>query len=124
MPRYADSLTIRDARDQYFMQSGFDEGSYSDKWVKLQAGPFPLYFPNTAARVRAVRFHDLHHVATEYETTWTGEAEIGAWEIASGCADHYAARKRFYHQQLVIYVNDCLWPFRFRHQLCMTTSPS
>ena len=27
----------------------------------------------------------------EYETTWRGEAEIGAWEIASGCARHYAA---------------------------------
>jgi hypothetical protein len=41
--------------------------------------------------VRSVRLHDLHHTATEYDTTWTGEAEIGAWEIASGCADHGAA---------------------------------
>jgi hypothetical protein len=40
---------------------------------------------------RAVRFHDLHHVVTGYDTTWTGEAEIGAWEVASGCAHHYAA---------------------------------
>src|SRR5262249_30222948 len=35
--------------------------------------------------------HDLHHVLTEYDTTWTGEAEIGAWEIASGCGAYYAA---------------------------------
>jgi hypothetical protein len=35
--------------------------------------------------VRAAKLHDLHHVATGYQTTWTGEAEIGAWEIASGC---------------------------------------
>jgi ubiquinone biosynthesis protein Coq4 len=48
-------------------------------------------FPNTAARVRAVRFHDLHHVLTEYDTTWAGEAEIGAWELAAGCGRHYAA---------------------------------
>ena len=26
-----------------------------------------------------------------YPTTWTGEAEIGAWEIASGCGRHYPA---------------------------------
>jgi hypothetical protein len=59
--------------------------------VKLQAGPIPLWFPNTAARVAAVRLHDIHHVVTGYDTTWTGEAEIAAWEIASGCARHWAA---------------------------------
>jgi len=85
------TLTMREARIQYFVNNGFGESGYNDRWVKLQAGPIPLYFPNTAARVAAVRFHDLHHVLTKYETTWTGEAEIGAWEIASGCAHHYAA---------------------------------
>ena len=38
-----------------------------------------------------MRLHDLHHVLTEYDTTWTGESEIGAWEIGGGCADHWAA---------------------------------
>jgi hypothetical protein len=59
--------------------------------VTLKAGPIPMVFPNTAARVRSVRVHDVHHVVTGYDTSWTGEAEIGAWEIASSCADHYAA---------------------------------
>jgi hypothetical protein len=53
--------------------------------------PFSFKFPNTAARVRAVKLHDLHHVLTEYDTSWTGETEIGAWEIASGCGRHYPA---------------------------------
>jgi ubiquinone biosynthesis protein Coq4 len=35
--------------------------------------------------------HDLHHVLTEYGTSWTGEAEISAWELASGCRDYAAA---------------------------------
>ena len=91
MATYADSLTVRAARAEYFAANGFGDGGYDKRWVKLQAGPIPLYFPNTAARVAAVRFHDLHHVATGYDTTWTGEAEIGAWELASGCARHYAA---------------------------------
>jgi hypothetical protein len=88
---YPDTLTIREARARYFALNGFGEGGYDARWVRLQAGPIAIYFPNTAARVRAVRLHDVHHVVTEYETTWTGEAEIGAWEIASGCADHHAA---------------------------------
>ena len=88
---YDDALSLGAARAQYFARSGFDESSYVDRWVRLQAGPLRLWLPNTAARVRAVRLHDLHHVVTGYDTSWTGEAEIGAWELASGCADHYAA---------------------------------
>ncbi len=83
--------TVRAARARYFARNGFDERGYDDRWVRLRAGPIPIVFPNTRARVRSVRVHDVHHVVTGYATTWTGEAEIGAWEIASGCADHAAA---------------------------------
>jgi hypothetical protein len=89
--RYGDDLTLRDARQQHFERSAFGDGGYTSRWVKLQIGPIPLYFPNTKARVRAVKLHDLHHVLTEYDTTWSGEAQIGAWEVASGCGGHYAA---------------------------------
>jgi hypothetical protein len=85
------TLTLRDARALYFAANGLGDGGYGDRWVRLQAGPIPLYFPNTKQRVAAVRFHDLHHVLTGYETTWKGEAEIAAWEIASSCAHHLAA---------------------------------
>jgi hypothetical protein len=51
--------------------------------------PFP--FPNTPARVKAVRFHDLHHVLTGYRTDIVGEFEISAWEIAAGCKSMTAA---------------------------------
>jgi hypothetical protein len=73
------------ARQRYFTANGFD-GSYDERWVRLKAGPIPIVFPNAPGRVRAVKLHDLHHVATGYQTTWTGEGEIGAWEIAGGCA--------------------------------------
>ncbi len=68
-----------------------DDGGYAKKWVKLQLGPLPFAFPNSPARVRAVKYHDLHHVVTGYATDLVGEAEIGAWEIGSGCAGFLAA---------------------------------
>lgn len=89
---YPDELTLREARARYFADNGFGEdGGYSSKWVKLQFGPVPFYFPNTPARVRAVRFHDLHHVVTGYPTTNRGESEIGGYEIGSNCKAFVAA---------------------------------
>ncbi len=90
MTIYEDRLSMAEARQRYFASNGFD-GSYSDRWVKLNAGPIAVYFPNGPGRVRAVKVHDLHHVVTGYQTTWTGEAEIGAWEIASGCGRFFWA---------------------------------
>jgi len=92
MTAYDDSLTLRDARGRYFRDNAFgDDGGYAKKWVTLKLGPLPFAFPNSEARVRAVKWHDLHHVVTGYGTDIVGEAEIGAWEIGSGCAGFVAA---------------------------------
>jgi hypothetical protein len=86
---YPDSLTLAEARSLFFARSGLgDDGGYNARWVRVETRPWPVYFPNTACRVEAARLHDLHHVALEYETDWAGEAEIAAWEIASGCGRH------------------------------------
>jgi len=84
-------MTVREARAQYFARNGFSDATYRDRWVKLKLGPLPLAFPNTPSRQRAVPMHDLHHIATGYETTIAGEGEIGAWEIAGGCGRYAAA---------------------------------
>ena len=89
MSLYNPESTLRAERERYFEINRFAGGGYEEGWVKMKAGPVPIWFPNTVARVKAVRFHDLHHVLTEYPTTWRGEAEIGAWEVATGCAAHY-----------------------------------
>lgn len=84
--------TLRTARDRYFDENGFGrDGGYGDAWVDFHLGPIAAPFPNTAARVRAVRYHDLHHVLSGYRTDITGEAEISAWELATGCARMPAA---------------------------------
>jgi hypothetical protein len=90
--KYPATDLLIDARTQYFMANGFpDDGGYSARWVRIQLGPVPFFIFNSAGRVRAVRFHDLHHVLTEYDTSLVGEAEIGAWELASGCKAYLAA---------------------------------
>lgn len=38
-----------------------------------------------------MKLHDLHHVLTGYAANWTGEVEIGSWEVGAGCGKHYAA---------------------------------
>lgn len=89
---YEDTMTMRAARKRYFDVNKFgDAGGYEDKWVDFKIGPIPMPFPNTAGRIRAVRFHDLHHILTDFDTEIAGELEISAWEIAAGCKDFHAA---------------------------------
>ena len=89
---YADTMTMREARRLYFETNGFGEtGGYDDAWVDFKLGPIPMPFPNTKARLEAVRYHDLHHLLTGYDTDIVGELEIAGWEIAAGCKGYGAA---------------------------------
>lgn len=89
---YNEDTTLLEARKRYFEANGFGEdGGYSKKWVELKLGPIPFAIPNSPARVRAVRYHDLHHIVTGYQTDWIGEFEISAWEVATSCRDFVAA---------------------------------
>lgn len=90
--RYPEESTMREARRRYFEANAFGpNGGYDDAWVDFKLGPIPFPFPNTPARVRAVRYHDLHHVLTGYATDIVGEFEISAWEIGAGCKSFAAA---------------------------------
>ena len=89
---YDEGLTMRAARAIYFDVNRFGaDGGYGDAWVDFKLGPLPVPFPNTRARVRAVRYHDLHHVLTGYDTSTIGEFEISAWELGAGCKEFAAA---------------------------------
>ncbi|WP_437278874.1 hypothetical protein WME90_48010 [Sorangium sp. So ce375] len=89
---YDEGLTMREARAIYFEVNRFGaDGGYGDAWVDFKLGPLPVPFPNTRARVRAVRYHDLHHVLTGYDTNAIGEFEIAAWELGAGCKGFAAA---------------------------------
>ncbi|MCH2169644.1 hypothetical protein MK489_02580 [Myxococcota bacterium] len=86
------SRSLREARRDYYKAAGLPpDGGDSDRWVRVKLGPITVAFPNTDGRRRAVRYHDLHHSLASYGTDLTGEGEIAAWELASGCFQFPAA---------------------------------
>ena len=87
------TATLAAARADYYERNHFGaDGGDSLAWVPVKVAFVTFKIPNTAGRKRAVRIHDLHHVLTGYDTTLRGEAEIGAWELASGCLRWPAAQ--------------------------------
>jgi len=77
--------TVRAARAEFFRTNGFPaDGGYGDIDAEAAFGVLTYRVPNPPARAAALRLHDLHHVATDYPTDWRGEAQISAWELASG----------------------------------------
>jgi hypothetical protein len=90
--QYDPDIELKHALAIYFEKNAFGaDGGYNDAWVDFKLGPIPFPFPNTKSRVRAVRYHDLHHIVTGYDTNVVGEFEISAWEIGAGCKDFAAA---------------------------------
>jgi len=87
---YADGSTVRAAREQYFAANGFSDTTYREKWARFKLGLLPVILPNTKSRQQALPLHDLHHIATGYDTSVVGENEISAFELGGGCG-HYAA---------------------------------
>jgi hypothetical protein len=84
--------TVRTARDSFLRQSNLGpDGGYAAATVAFHIGPITLRLPNTSSRRRALPLHDLHHVITGFDSSWRGEAQIAAWELASGCSGYGAA---------------------------------
>lgn len=107
MEYYNEQLSIREALKQFFQRFGFGEDAYTAKWFAIYIGKFPIYLPNIPSRVKIARFHDIHHVLTGYPANWRGEAEIGAWELATGCRTSLVA---WFLNGGAVFVGFFLWP--------------
>ncbi|RZJ72860.1 hypothetical protein [Flavobacterium sp.] len=51
--------------------------------VRVYIGCILAPVPNIRARKKYLKFHDLHHIMTEYGIDRVGESEISAWELGS-----------------------------------------
>lgn len=84
MTEISSSTTAREALATYYKTHYFGDRALTDSWVSVRLGPVSVPFPNPKHRREAIPLHDLHHMLTGYDTTWTGEGEVAAWELGSG----------------------------------------
>ena len=107
MEVYDDNLTIKAALVQLFDRFGFSPDSYTAKTFAIGVGHVLIHLPNIPSRVKVARFHDIHHILTGYPANWKGEAEIGAWELATGCRRYFVA---WFLNGGAVFVGLFLWP--------------
>ncbi len=79
-----ESMRVRDARDVYLAENGFTTEGYESATTSGSILGVKIRVPNPPAHQRAIRLHDLVHVATGYGTDHAGEGEISAWQAARG----------------------------------------
>jgi ubiquinone biosynthesis protein Coq4 len=68
------------ARDRYLASSGFTTQSYVDPDFVVKLGFLKMTFANPGL----LPWHDLHHVATGYDSSLLGESEISVFELRAG----------------------------------------
>ncbi len=78
--------------EQGIIESGRGRGElYKERWfyARIFGTRVPI-FPLLGFRT-GLAAHDTHHMLTGYDTSWTGESEVAAWELASGGCGRYLA---------------------------------
>jgi hypothetical protein len=77
-------MRVREARDLYLAENGFSAAAYDSPMSEGSVFGRRFSVPNPPAHQRAIRLHDLHHVATGFGTDHAGEAEISVWQARRG----------------------------------------
>lgn len=81
-------MTVEEALTVFFGAEHLGREAYEDAVNYATIGPITFPFPNPAARRRIVYLHDVNHILSGYDTSWGGEGEVSAWELASGFPKH------------------------------------
>ncbi len=58
-------------------------GDFESHCVRLYIGCILAPVPNIKARMKYLKFHDLHHIMSGYGIDRIGDSEISAWELGS-----------------------------------------
>lgn len=78
-------MNVEQALNNFYDQHGYGEqGGINKKWDNIKFGPLALPLPNLESRRKNIYLHDIHHLVTNYDTTWLGESSVSSWEIAAG----------------------------------------
>jgi hypothetical protein len=77
-------MRVREALQVYLDENGFTPEAYeSPKTTGAFLGK-EFSVPNPPSHRKAIRLHDLHHVATGFGTDHAGEGELSAWQARRG----------------------------------------
>src|SRR5206468_2426615 len=81
------------ALTEYYREHGLpSDGGESARWFRVRLGRLTIPVPNPPARRRAVFYHDVNHLVTGYDTTFSqGEMEIAGFEVGVGCGRFWIA---------------------------------
>jgi hypothetical protein len=88
-------MTTRDALARYFERRGIKPEAESveewlrENWAYMNVGGFRVPIKPLYGYKKVVILHDVHHLLTGYDTTWTGELQVAAWELGSGGCGPY-----------------------------------
>jgi len=83
-------MTTREALDEYLGRQGIKAGDQTieewlrDNWLRMSLFGHRIPVKPLHGFKKAVVLHDVHHLITDYDTTWTGEFQVAAWELGSG----------------------------------------
>ncbi len=88
--------TLREALIAHLTEKGIrssddpPEKLYRDDWFRFYVAHRSFRLVKLGTALRSVAVHDAHHLITGYGTDMRGEAELTAWELASGgCGRHW-----------------------------------
>jgi hypothetical protein len=83
-------MLAREALGEYFERRGIKphdesiEAWLSETWAYMTIFGRRVPVKPIYGYKKVLIVHDVHHVVTGYDTSWTGEFEVAAWELGSG----------------------------------------
>ena len=83
-------MTTREALGDYFERRGIKphdesiEAWLRENWAYMTIRGHRVPVKPLYGYKPIVIVHDVHHVVTGYDTSWTGEFQVAAWELGSG----------------------------------------
>lgn len=82
--QHSEPITVREGLHRYHVENRFDGDAMTAESLQMYVLGHRVDLPNPRFQRGLLARHDLHHVLTEYGTDLRGEAELGAWELATG----------------------------------------
>ncbi|NRA61785.1 MAG: hypothetical protein HRU25_12910 [Psychrobium sp.] len=78
-------MTIDQELEAFYRRVGFGE-VLGDRpcTVPVYTGCLLVPLPNIETRYKYLKYHDMHHLMTDYSVGRIGEGEVSAWELGTG----------------------------------------